>query len=276
VARIDPELLARLKAKLGIGDAMIYRRITAASNKYMLERPEAALALAADLNLNISKYSTREQRSQISSARAGVGGGAAVARVPLPVSPGLTPRRRLARAKAPRRHAGRGKKVFVVHGRDRKKNQAMFRLLRALDVQPIEWTSARALTGKANPYIGDILDAAFQHAAAVVVLMTPDDEAQLRESLRNADDEAWEAQLRGQPRQNVLFEAGAAMSKYPNATVFVAAGGKLRPFSDLSGRHLVHVNDQPAWRRELAARLSDAGVEVDTSGSDWLSEGDFS
>jgi len=52
------------------------------------------------------------------------------------------------------------------------------------------------------------LDAAFTAARAVVVLMSGDDEVQLREPLRAASDENFESVLTPQARPNVLFEAG--------------------------------------------------------------------
>ena len=39
-----------------------------------------------------------------------------------------------------------------------------------------------------------------------VVLMTPDDEVRLKEELRKEDDPAYESELTGQARANVLFE----------------------------------------------------------------------
>ena len=42
-------------------------------------------------------------------------------------------------------------------------------------MKPIEWTSALAMSKKAAPYIGDVLEAAFAEARAIVVLITPDD-----------------------------------------------------------------------------------------------------
>ena len=67
--------------------------------------------------------------------------------------------------------------VFVVHGRNEAARVAMFEFLRALDLHPMEWSEVRAQTGQASPYIGEVLDTAFSHARAIVVLLTPDDEA---------------------------------------------------------------------------------------------------
>ena len=70
---------------------------------------------------------------------------------------------------------------FVVHGRNEAARKAMFEFLIALDLHPLEWSESVTDTGKASPYIGEILDAAFSRAHAIVVLFTPDDEARLRE-----------------------------------------------------------------------------------------------
>ena len=58
---------------------------------------------------------------------------------------------------------------------------ALFDFLRAVGLHPLEWSEAVGATGSASPYIGEILDAAFSVAQAVVVLLTPDDEARLRQ-----------------------------------------------------------------------------------------------
>ena len=58
----------------------------------------------------------------------------------------------------------------------------------AIGLVPIEWTEAIKLTGKAAPYVGEILNAAFRRAGAVVALLTPDDEARLRLDLGKPND----------------------------------------------------------------------------------------
>ena len=89
----------------------------------------------------------------------------------------------------------------------------MFVFLRALHLQPIEWNEAVQATGRPNPYVGEVLDAAFNRAQTVVVLMTPDDEAQLREAFQQSGDPAHETTTTPQARPNVLFEAGMAMGR---------------------------------------------------------------
>ena len=166
------------------------------------------------------------------------------------------------------------REVFVVHGRDTTARDALFEFLRAIDLHPLEWSEAVLATGKSSPYIGEILDAAFSQAHAVVVLLTPDDETRLKESLRSDDDSPQETQLTGQARPNVLFEAGMAMAGNQDRTVLVELG-TLRPFSDIGGRHVVRLDNTPQKRHAFAQRLRTAGCPVNLAGDDWLSAGDF-
>ena len=166
------------------------------------------------------------------------------------------------------------REVFVVHGRNLAARDALFEFLRAVDLHPLEWSEAVRFTGKPAPYIGDILDAAFSRAHAIVVLFTPDDEARLRKPLWSANEPPHETQLTGQARANVLFEAGMAMARSQDRTVLVELGN-LRPFSDIGGRHTVRLDNSSQRRQELAQRLLAAGCPVNLDGTDWHSAGDF-
>jgi hypothetical protein len=119
-----------------------------------------------------------------------------------------------------------------------------------------------------------VLERAFSEVQAVVVLLTPDDYAYLRPELQSIDDREWEREPTGQARPNVLFEAGMAFQKDSNRTVLVEIG-KLRPFSNVEGRHVVKLDNSPEKRQEFAQRLKTAGCDVDTSGSDWLRVGNL-
>ncbi|TDZ93893.1 putative nucleotide-binding protein containing TIR-like domain protein [Mycobacteroides salmoniphilum] len=163
--------------------------------------------------------------------------------------------------------------MFVVIGRNTAANQAMFTFLRAIGLNPIEWSKAVSATGSGSPYTGHALDAGFAMAQAVVVFMTPDDMAHLRREYANDDDDRDLVEL-PQARPNVLFEAGMALGLHPERTILVEFGS-LRPFSDVTGRHTVRMDNSPAKRNELANRLKTAGCAVDTGGSDWYNAGDF-
>jgi predicted nucleotide-binding protein len=145
----------------------------------------------------------------------------------------------------------------VIHGRNGQATKAMFAFLRAIDLRPMEWTE---LVGEANlgaPYIGDVLDAAFERAQAVVVLSTPDDLSRLRADLIPEGDPEREAEIRGQARPNVFIEAGMALGRFPNRTILTELG-RLRLASDLLGRHTVRLHQGPECRQDLALRLENA------------------
>lgn len=164
--------------------------------------------------------------------------------------------------------------VFVVHGRNQLLATGMFAFLRSIGLRPMEWSQAIGLTGKPMPYVRDILHAAFTNAAAVVVLMTPDDIASLRDECARVDDPPHEINETGQARPNVLFEAGMAMGYAPDRTIIVEVG-ELRPFTDISGFHVVRMDGSSQRRQELANRLGLCGCDVDLTGTDWHSTGDL-
>lgn len=165
-------------------------------------------------------------------------------------------------------------KVFVVHGRNYAIQQAMFTFLRSIGLQPIEWIEAIKLTGKGSPHISEILDAAFDSAHAIVVLLTPDDEARLRLEYQSNSDPNHEKDLTGQARANVIFEAGMALGRDEKRTILVEFGN-LRPFSDIAGRHTIRFDNSTEKRQELAMRLQTAGCNVNLDGTDWHKAGDF-
>jgi len=66
-----------------------------------------------------------------------------------------------------------------------------------------------------------------------------------------------------------------ALARNEAHTIIVEVG-KVRPVSDLSGRHVIRLNNSAEKRHELAQRLVAAGCPVSTQGNDWLRVGDFS
>lgn len=271
--RVDERILAKLEERLGLSRSQVNRRIAQKAAELYLPRRQAALALAADHRINVGRLA---DPSDLAALR-GVARPAISSEGPQPISRAAEPKRgRL----SPRKGTKRTRKdpsnsVFVVYGRNETLRSDLFALLRNLGLNPIEWSKAIELSNSASPYIGQIIDAGFKKAIAIVVLLTPDDEGQLKPEFRQSGDPSFERRLTGQPRLNVVFEAGRAFGTHPNATILVQVG-KLRPFSDISGRHVVHLSNSASSRHELATKLENAGCKVDRSGTDWMTEGDFS
>ena len=163
--------------------------------------------------------------------------------------------------------------VMVVHGRNRRIRDSMFDLLRALRLNPIEWSEATKATGKGSPYVGEILDAAFKMAQAVVVLFTPDEQVELDRDLCSGEAE-FERERGNQARPNVFLEGGMGLARDEARTILVEVGEN-RAASDLLGRHTIRLDDTAEKRNELAQRLRTAGCDLDTSGQDWYRTGKF-
>ncbi len=267
---IDRKLFQKLQDQIG-SPAHTYNLINRKASETFLPPHLAAIVLAMDLGINVRRFATPEDLAEIRAARAGVA-------PPVPAAPtAIAPLTRETRTKRREAKASkrRGTSVFVVCGRNEKINRAMFSFLRALGLSPMEWPKASALSRKGSPFIGQILSAAFQKAVAVVVLFTPDEEARLKPEFVKADDPPHESNLTSQPRPNVLFEAGMAFGSHPDNTILVQVG-KVRPFSDIAGRAVVHFDSSAKKRRELSLKLTVCGCEVDETGDHWLDEGDFS
>ena len=163
--------------------------------------------------------------------------------------------------------------IFVIHGRNKEAREAIFTFLYSIGLNPLEWSELIAQTGQGSPHIWDILDKAFEGNKAVIVLLTPDEIVKLHPDYAESKKDP-ECQLSLQARPNVLFEAGLAMGKNPEKVILVEFGS-IRPFSDISGRHTVRLEDTPESRNELVIRLRAAGCTVNTDGTDWIKAGDF-
>lgn len=164
--------------------------------------------------------------------------------------------------------------VFVIAGRDNTAIAAVVAFLRALGLRVVEWEQVVARTGLPSPYVGDVVETGLRMADAVVVLLTPDDVVRLRTDLLRDDDGPEERDPRGQARPNVYYEAGFADAIGRDRTVIVEVG-RVKAFSDASGRHVVRYDGSPGKRNALAERLRVAGLDVDSSGDDWLAVGNI-
>ncbi|MFC4055077.1 CATRA conflict system CASPASE/TPR repeat-associated protein [Actinomadura syzygii] len=169
----------------------------------------------------------------------------------------------------------RTRDVFVVHGRDEAARVAVFELLRALGLRPLEWEDLVAMTGKPSPFLGEVIAHAMPLAQAVVVLMTPEDVVRLHPDLRDPHDDGAENGPVMQARPNVLLELGMALAVHPDRTLILLAGDQ-RPVTDVGGRNYVRIRRDSGFREKIANRLRLAGCPIAPAGPGWRSAGDFS
>ena len=166
-------------------------------------------------------------------------------------------------------------RVFVIHGRNLAARNAVFDFLRKIQLNPIEWDEAVQATGQPNAFVMDIVTSGFNQAQAMVVILTGDDEARLRESFWRENEEDMEKTYQPQARPNVIFEAGIALGRFASRTVILQFGD-VRPFSDISGMYILKISqDSVIARKQIANRLKLAGCTPNTDGTDWLETGAF-
>ncbi len=270
MALINQRLLEAIADKQGITVKGVYPQIAKIVHETFLERDLAALVLATRHRININKHSSPAQRAAIRSHLTG-GGNDHAAKVPAVPVPRPAVRKS---GKGQKTKKTKGNSVFVVHGRDTALRKSMFDFLRSLDLNPMEWEQAVHQAKGNNPDVGDIIETAMARVQAVVVMFSPDEIAHLKEQFWGADDKHGDGKPAGQARPNVIFEAGLALGAHPEKTVIVQIG-KVRPFSDIAGKHLVKLSDATSTRNDLANRLAKIGCEVNRVGSDWMTAGAF-
>jgi predicted nucleotide-binding protein len=105
------------------------------------------------------------------------------------------------------------------------------------------------------------------------VLLSPDDEVRLRDQFQKPGEKNTEGRIRGQARPNVIFEAGMAMGRHEEKTIMVQVGA-MKSFSDIAGRHMVHLDNSFETRNDFAQRLAKL-CKVDTTGREWTRAGNF-
>lgn len=150
------------------------------------------------------------------------------------------------------------KKVFVIYGRNLHARNQLYRFLKDIGLDPLEWNDAVSLTHKTSPFIEEIIEAVFSEVQALIVLLTGDEIIKLLDVYtKNNEENSVELQC----RPNVLFEAGYAFGKNPNHTIVVQLG-KHRKVSDLEGRYFIHLDNSLEKKMDLIGRLKTAGCDI--------------
>ncbi len=164
--------------------------------------------------------------------------------------------------------------VCLISGRDKGLKRGLSDFLGALGLELFAFEQALDRTAGATPFVGEIIENLFRRTAANIVLWTPEDEARLKREFRTEKDSHTECDLQGQPRQNVIFEAGMAFALAPQRTI-VLQRGVVRQISDLSGRHVLEIEDTAEFRVALRKRLEKAGCRIKARGESWQEAGRF-
>lgn len=159
-------------------------------------------------------------------------------------------------------------RVMIVHGRNVAALDALRAFLNSLGLVPVLWEDAIAATGVGSPHNLDAVMAALATAQAVVVLFTAEDEARLLPTFRLEPDDGI---LVGQPRPNVLIEAGMTLALGRERTI-LARLGRIRVASDLDGLNAVNLDDSVGSRTALWRRLKTAGCDINET-TDYLNSG---
>jgi len=152
-------------------------------------------------------------------------------------------------AEAAARRPGNDNSVFIVHGSDEGKKEAVARFLSTLELEPI------ILHEQAN--LGRTLIEKFEAHADVsfaVVILTGDDSG-------NSNDHPEAVHLRG--RQNVVFELGYFVGRLGRKRVCTLYGEGVEIPSDFNGIVYVPLDAAGAWRTLLARELKAAGFTID-------------
>ena len=143
------------------------------------------------------------------------------------------------------------KKVFVVHGHDEGKREAVARFLEMLELEPVilheQANKGRTIIQKFE----DHADAGF-----AVVLLTPDDIGGAVKDRGN---------LQHRARQNVILELGFFIGKLGRGNVCVLKAQGVETPSDYDGVVYIGLDEPDAWKTGLVRELRAAGFDIDAN-----------
>ena len=142
-----------------------------------------------------------------------------------------------------------GRKVFVVHGRDRTMKAEVARFLEKLELEPIilheQPNKGRTIIEKFEDY---------SDVAYAVVLLTADDMGKLASN---------KTDLQPRARQNVIFELGFFIGTLGRGKVCALYEEGVELPSDFKGVLYIPLDKQGGWRLKLARELKATGLELD-------------
>jgi hypothetical protein len=181
------------------------------------------------------------------------------------------------KAKSPHARGAKAERVLVLSAHRDRFQGALFELLRALRLDPVGWDEAVRRTGSADPFIGEVVDAAFGYAQAVVALLTRDDFLALNEAFWQTGAPDADGAALCQTTPGFLFAVGATLGAEPTRTIIVTprAATLSREPERAGGRRVVRLSGDVRDRSTFADILEWAQCAVDRTGDAWRTAGDF-
>ena len=167
------------------------------------------------------------------------------------------------------------KKVFIIHGRNTAARIAVEHFLKVLKLEPLDFDELAADMG--TEFVGNIVLEGLKRARGIVTLFTPDEFAALLPAFRGVHDAETDTK-RWQARPNVIFEAGIAFGIARERSILVTLGAEVTLFSDVTGIHLLRLNNTVESRGKFRQKLIGMGCDVDQRTNAWTDmaqSGDF-
>lgn len=144
------------------------------------------------------------------------------------------------------------RRIFIVHGSDHEALEQLELVLFRLGIEPLV---QKNVDGKGLPLFQALMENIGNDTDFVFVLMTPDDYGYRKEES--------DTDRKPRARQNVILEAGMALSKLGSDRVALIKRGALELPSDLDGiiriEYNSHVKEVAA---KIAQRLTGAGIPI--------------
>ena len=142
------------------------------------------------------------------------------------------------------------KKIFIVHGRDNEAKQELARVLEKSDF--------KAIILHEQPNAGKTIIEKIERFSDVgyaIILYTECDKG--RDKNLPVDQEKYRA------RQNVVFEHGYLIAKLGRDRVCALVKGDVETPGDISGVVYIPMDENGAWKMQLARDMQDVGLPVD-------------
>jgi hypothetical protein len=159
--------------------------------------------------------------------------------------------------------------VYVVYGRNKAIQQAMYDFLGALGLQLLTKEAVVNSLQQGAPFTDDVLASTFKSAKAIIIFFSAEEQVRLRRELWKPDEQNTETEFSPRPGIDQIFEAGYALGGFSERTILLQVG-QVQLFSDIDGRDVLPFSGKIADCQKLIARLRSIGCILQENGNKWM------